>query len=209
MRNPNAKKPIFNYYFVISLLYETITGDLTEHICFLNALACCEDYKNNENRIFHPFEYSMKQRSYDMQHGINNAPPAMRNFFATGMYHGKKYDIPSAGAFKKIVKDKLNFYPYGSEELYKKKLLYCLEHGYNPHLSKEVIDRLVKCIKTKDIYTIIFTCTVTAIICAHNVPRKPSKTRNNKAYYEALQATSTFSESKATILEESISDEQK
>lgn len=209
MRNSDEKKPKFNYCFVISILCEIITGELAEHISFLNALACCKDFKDNEKRIFHPFEYSMKQRSYDMQHGINNAPPAMRDFFVTGMYHKKRYDIPSSGAFKKIVKGKLNFYPYGSEEIYKAKLLDCLKNGDNPHLSNELKERLIKCINTKDIYTIIFECTVAAIICCCNVPRKPSKTRNNKAYREALQATSGFSESKTTILEESVSDEQK
>lgn len=181
-----TKPKRYNYSYLILSLLPLLCGPLSYHVNIINAVAGCSEFSNDKCRYFSLTDSHYREYLSDMKNEKRNPTTAMKQLFSQGSFEGYQHQKPSAEKFTDIAFEFLIFKYEVYEMSFRNDISDILTNGQNSHMKQSEIDNLLHSAKEDDIYTFIFKCFQTVIMCNSNTAQR--KTRKSDLE-ETLQNT--------------------
>lgn len=172
MKRKRPKPKRYNYSFLILNLLPLLCGPLSYHVNIINAVAGCPEFSNDRHRYIRLTDSHYRSYLTDMKNEKRNPTMEMQQFFSQGSFEDIQHPKPSADTFTDIAFGILTF-KYEVYELgFRDTVSDILKNGQNNHMEKSEIDNLLYSAKKDDIYSFIFKCFHTAIMCGSNTDQR-------------------------------------
>ena len=162
----------YNYSFLVMSLLPLLCGPLKYHVNILNAVAGCSEFSNDRCRYFSLSDSQYKIYLTEMKKEKRNPTEEMKQLFTQGLYADKPCPKPSAKRFNDITNGILTFKYDVCERKFRNDVIDVLINGENSHMEQSEIDDLLNSAKNDNIYTFIFNCFQTAIMCGGNTAQR-------------------------------------
>ncbi len=185
--------PYFNYSMLISLVTAYMPGHLGEHVCFINALGCCEGYLVDDERIFKTNGTGYSAVLSGMKQATRPVPMDMKTFFRNGKFKNTRYHIPTAERFMHLVGEDWTM-SRDDEEKCKDIILYYLDHGKNiAYLDQCDVQKLKTSLFEDDFIIALYNCFQFVLFSGWNtVNKKKLKSTTERTTQTAMQVEATI-----------------
>lgn len=199
MKRKRTKPKRYNYSCLILSLLPLLCGPLSYHANIINAVAGCSKFSIDKYRYIRLTDSPYSRYLTDMKNEERNPPVALQLFFSQGSFEGIQHLKPSAKRFTDIANQILTFKYEVYELEFRETISDILTNGQNNHMEQSEIDNLLHSAKEDDIYTFIFKCFHTAIMCGgntaqRNLRKSDLKEAHQDTFYEVEKMTAAEKE---------------
>ena len=175
-QNPQEKRRQFpplrnclNYTYVTRLLLELLNAPFHYHINLLNAVLNCSCYDSDSGRIIPETGTPYSTYLSNMLRDQRNATSLLISYMNDGVPRGEGTVLPNAVTFENIVKPQWSIKD-GGEELFRRKVLFCIDNGDVSHLTEDMLADLSALCKDNEsnFFELVFLSLKYTIICKNN-----------------------------------------